>query len=99
MRIIDSPDFTKLPGDVAALLEKSGERNIFDHPAWYDVVARRGLPRGTHLRLITDDEAKAGLVVTGRNRHLALCSTPYTCLSAPLHVTPDAIEAFMAELA
>jgi hypothetical protein len=98
MRILESPDFTNLPGDVAALFARSGARSIFEHQAWHDVVARHGLAKGARLALMTDDAASAGLVVTGRGGRLALCSTPYTCASAPLYAAPQAVTPFMAEL-
>src|SRR3569833_405104 len=98
MRIIQSPDFTSLPGEAANLFAASGERSIFDHPAWYDVVARQGLPAGTPLSLVMDDEGQAGLVLTGDRGRLALCTTPYTCASSPLFVSAEAVKPLMAEL-
>jgi hypothetical protein len=47
---------------------------------------------------MSDDAAEAGLVVTGQNGRLALCSTPYTCASSPLYTRPERVGAFMAEL-
>lgn len=98
MRILETPDFTNLPGELTPLFAASGARSIFEHPAWYDVVARHGLPAGARLSLITDDAGEAGLVVTGRGGRLALCSTPYTCASSPLFIRLQAVAPFLAEL-
>jgi hypothetical protein len=55
MSLYTNPDFGRLPGAPAAIFAEGGEDSFFSLPAWYDLMARYGVPPGTEVRLYADE--------------------------------------------
>jgi hypothetical protein len=55
MPVYINPDFRRPPGGLARLFERAAEDSFFGLPAWYDLVARYGVPRGAEIRVYTDE--------------------------------------------
>src|SRR5882724_1794909 len=71
MPLYRNPDFQRLPSRLACLFDAAAHDSFFALPAWFDLMARRGVPAGTEIRLYTDEQpspATALLVQTAVGR-------------------------------
>src|SRR5882724_9581501 len=67
MTVYRNPDFRRLPSGLASLFDSGASDSFFALPAWYDLMARHGVPDGTEIRVYTDERpasATAMLVQT-----------------------------------
>ncbi len=55
MPLYRNPDFRRLPSGLACAFEKSLPDSFFALPAWYDLMARHGVPQATEIRVYTDE--------------------------------------------
>src|SRR5882724_2914179 len=55
MPLYRNPDFQRLPSRLACLFDAAAHDSFFALPAWFDLMARRGVPAGTEIRLYTDE--------------------------------------------
>jgi hypothetical protein len=55
MPVYINPDFRRPPGGLARLFERAAGDNFFALPAWYDLMARHGVPAGSEIRVYTDE--------------------------------------------
>jgi Acetyltransferase (GNAT) domain len=84
MPVYINPDFRRLAGGLALLFEQADEDSFFALPAWYDLMARHGLPAGAEIRVYTDERpgsATALLLRTDTSecqRHLASLANAYS---------------------
>jgi hypothetical protein len=62
MPLYTNPDFNRLPTGLAEAFE-SGSDSFFDLPAWYDLMARCGVPPRTETRAYTDQRAASPIAV------------------------------------
>jgi Acetyltransferase (GNAT) domain len=60
MPVYTNPEFLRLPPGARAILEGREQDSFFALPAWYDLMARHGVPAGTEIRLYTDERAGGG---------------------------------------
>ena len=44
MPVYQNPDFRRLPAGLACLFDTAVEDSFFALPAWYDLMARHGVP-------------------------------------------------------
>lgn len=51
-----APDFLSLPAGLAAIFDKHGQPSFFGLPQWYDLMARFGVPDGTEVCVLTDEQ-------------------------------------------
>ena len=68
MPLYRNPDFLQLPSGLACLFKTVAEDSFFSLPAWYDLMARHGVPAGSEIRVYTDERP-------GSATALLLCST------------------------
>lgn len=62
MPLYINPDFRRLPSGIAAAFEGDPE-SFFQLPAWYDLMARHGVPPGAETRVYTDERACSATAV------------------------------------
>src|SRR5262245_8190837 len=55
MTIYRNPDFQRLPAALASIFESEARESFFALPAWYDLMARHGVPEGTEIRIYADE--------------------------------------------
>jgi hypothetical protein len=68
MPLYRNPDFRQLPSGLACVFETVAEDSFFTLPAWYDLMARYGVPAGSKIRVYTDERPGSAMA-------LLLCST------------------------
>ena len=56
MPLYRNPDFQRLPNGLSSLFDTAADGSFFALPAWFDLMARRGVPAGTEIRLYTDEQ-------------------------------------------
>src|SRR6516162_956453 len=84
MPVYINPDFRRLAGGLARLFERAAEDSFFALPAWYDLVARHGVPRGSEVRVYTDERAGSATALLLRTdapaheRHLTSLANAYS---------------------
>jgi Acetyltransferase (GNAT) domain len=55
MPIYRNPDFRQLPSRLACIFNKTVHDSFFALPAWYDLMARCGVPERTEIRVYADE--------------------------------------------
>lgn len=55
MLVYKNPDFRRLPSGLAYIFNKDVDGSFFTLPSWYDVMARYGVPKGTEIRVYSDE--------------------------------------------
>src|SRR5208337_1098004 len=55
MPLYRNPDFRRLPNGLASVFDTGVRDSFFGLPAWYDLMARHGVPVGTEIRVYTDE--------------------------------------------
>ena len=55
MPLYRNPDFRRLPSGLASVFAAAARDSFFALPAWYHLMARCGVPRGTEIRAYTDE--------------------------------------------
>ena len=84
MPLYRNPDFRRLPSGLARLFDTAVGDSFLALPAWYDLVARHGVPTETEIRVYTDERpgsAVALLLRTGverAGRCLESLANPYS---------------------
>jgi Acetyltransferase (GNAT) domain len=68
MPLYRNPDFRRLPSGLACLFKTVAEDSFFTLPAWYDLMARHGVPAGREIRVYTDERPGSAMAIL-------LCST------------------------
>ena len=53
MPVYRNPDFLRLPNGLAGVFDRATEESFFALPAWYDLMARYGVPTGSQIRVYT----------------------------------------------
>ena len=75
MPLYRNPDFRRLPSGLACAFDRGVRDSFFALPAWYDLMARYGVPQGTEIRVYTDERPSSATALlvqtaaeeTGRN--------------------------------
>jgi len=67
MPVYRNPDFLRLPSGLACLFDTVAENSFFTLPAWYDLMARHGVPAVSEIRVYTDERPRSAMA-------LLLCS-------------------------
>jgi hypothetical protein len=70
MPLYRNPDFLRLPRGLARLFEDAAADNFFALPVWYDLMARRGVPAGSEIRVYTDERPGSAVAL------LLRCAAP-----------------------
>jgi len=74
MSVYQNPDFLRLPGGLARLFERAAEDSFFALPAWYDLMARHGVPAGSEIRVYTDERPGSAIALLLRTDGRSLTS-------------------------
>ncbi len=104
MPLYRNPDFRRLPSGLACAFDKSLPDSFFALPAWYDLMARHGVPRATEIRVYTDERpasATALLAQTtiGHNgRNLASLTNAHSLEHKILHAPGADLETGLAAI-
>jgi hypothetical protein len=63
MPVYRNPDFRRLPSGLARLFDTVAEDSFFALPAWYDLMARHGVPAGSEIRVYTDERPGSAMAL------------------------------------
>ena len=63
MPVYRNPDFRRLPSGLAYTFDRGVQHSFFALPAWYDLMARYGVPQGTEIRAYTDERPTSATTV------------------------------------
>ena len=63
MPVYQNPDFRRLPAGLACLFDAAAEDSFFTLPAWYDLMARHGVPAGSEIRVYTDERPGSAMAL------------------------------------
>jgi hypothetical protein len=91
MPLYRNPDFQRLPSGLAGLFDAAAGDSFFALPAWFDLMARRGLPPGTEIRLYTDERSSPAVAlplqtaIRGPGRRLVSLANAYSVEHDILH--------------
>jgi hypothetical protein len=91
MPIYRNPDFRRLPSGLACAFDKSPPDSFFALPAWYDLVARYGVPQATEIRVYTDERPASATVLLAQTtsgddgRNLASLTNAHSIEHSILH--------------
>jgi hypothetical protein len=102
MPLYRNPDFRRLPNSLACAFDKAAPDSFFALPAWYDLMARFGVPRATEIRVYTDERpasAAALLVQTNTadgGRRLASLTNAHSLEHGILHGPRSDLETGLA---
>ena len=77
MPLYRNPDFLQLPSGLACLFKTAAEDSFFTLPAWYDLMARHGVPAGSEIRVYTDERpgSAMALLLRSKGREAGRCLT------------------------
>jgi len=80
MPVYQNPDFLRLPGGLARRFEGAAEDSFFALPAWYDLMARHGVPAGSEIRVYTDERPGSAMALLLRTdgRRLTSLANAYS---------------------
>src|SRR6516164_9263625 len=67
MPVYRNPDFLRLPNGLARLFDTVAEDSFFTLPAWYDLMARYGVPPGSEIRVYTDERPGSAMALLLRS--------------------------------
>jgi hypothetical protein len=99
-----NPDFRRLPGGLACAFDKRLLPSFFALPAWYDLMARHGVPQATEVRVYTDERpASATALLTqttigGDGRNLASLTNAHSLEHGILHAPGADLETGLAAI-
>src|SRR6516225_7633395 len=91
MPVYRNPDFLRLPNGLARLFDTVAEDSFFALPAWYDLMARYGVPEGSEIRVYTDEQPRSSVALVLRSaaaeggRWLTSLANPYSVEHAIIH--------------
>ena len=74
MPVYRNPDFLRLPNGLARLFDTVAEDSFFALPAWYDLMARYGVPAGSEIRVYTDERPGSAMALLLRTDGRCLTS-------------------------
>src|SRR6516162_714774 len=74
MPVYRNPDFLRLPNGLASIFDRAAEENFFALPAWYDLMARYGVPGGSEIRVYTDERPGSVMALLLRTNGRCLTS-------------------------
>lgn len=77
MPVYRNPDFLRLPSGLSCLFDTVAEDSFFTLPAWYDLMARHGVPAGSEIRVYTDERpgSAVALLLQSRAPEVGRCLT------------------------
>ena len=74
MPVYQNPNFLRLSDGLAGLFEGVAEDSFFALPAWYDLMARHGVPAGSEIRVYTDERHGSAMALLLRTEGRGLTS-------------------------
>jgi len=74
MPVYRNPDFLRLPNGLAGVFDRATEESFFALPAWYDLMARYGVPTGSQIRVYTDERPGSAMALLLRTNGRCLTS-------------------------
>jgi Acetyltransferase (GNAT) domain len=104
MPVYTNPDFRRLASGLAGVFGENSRDSFFALPAWYDLMARHGIPQGTEIRVYTDERPVSTMVVLAqtttrdRQRTLASLTNPHSLEHGILHEPKADLETGLAAI-
>ena len=104
MPVYTNPDFRRLPSGIADAFGETSRDSFFALPAWYDLMARHGMPQGTEIRVYTDERPVSTMLVLAettardRRRTLASLTNPHSLEHGILHRPKADLETGLAAI-
>jgi hypothetical protein len=104
MPLYRNPDFRRLPNGLACAFDKGPSDSFFALPAWYDLMARCGVPQATEIRVYTDERpgsaaALLAQTTTGNDgRNLASLTNAHSIEHGILHAPGADLESALAAI-
>ena len=74
MPVYRNPDFLRLPNGLARFFDTVAEDSFFALPAWYDLMARYGVPAASEIRIYTDERPGSAMALLLRTEGRCLTS-------------------------
>ena len=68
MPLYRNPDFQRPPSGLARAFDESPPDSFFALPAWYDLIARYGVPQATEIRAYTDERPASAAALLAQTR-------------------------------
>jgi hypothetical protein len=102
MALYRNPDFRRLPRELADAFTKSAQDSFFALPAWYDLMARHGVPQATEIRVYTDGRPASAMAVLAQTtageggRKLASLTNAHSLEHSILYSTSADLETGLA---
>jgi Acetyltransferase (GNAT) domain len=104
MPLYINPDFRRPPSGIAAAFDSGSRESFFALPAWYDLMARHGVPEATEIRAYADGRATAPIAILaqtasrGARRTLASLTNAHSLEHGIIHAPGADLEAGLAAI-
>lgn len=104
MPLYRNPDFRRLPSGLACAFDKSVPDSFFALPAWYDLMARHGVPQATEIRVYTHERPAlatallAQTTIGDNGRNLASLTNAHSLAHGILHAPGADLETSLAAI-
>ena len=104
MPLYRNPDFRRLPSGLAWAFDKSLPNSFFALPAWYDLVARCGVPPATEIRVYTAERPASATALMAQTttedggRNLASLTNAHSLEHGILHAPGADLETGLAAI-
>ncbi len=99
-----NPDFRRLPSGLACTFNNTRSDSFFALPAWYDLMARYGVPPATEIRVYTDERPASATALLAQStmddngRNLASLTNAHSLEHGILHAPRADLEAGLAAI-
>jgi Acetyltransferase (GNAT) domain len=104
MPLYRNPDFRRLPSGLARAFDKSAPDSFFALPAWYDLMARHGVPQATEIRVYSDERPASAAALLAQTamrddgRNLASLTNAHSLEHSILHAPGADLETSLAAI-
>ena len=104
MSLYRNPDFRRLPSGLACAFDKSLAGSFFALPAWYDLMARHGVPQATEIRVYTAERPASATALLAqtttvdKGRNLTSLTNAHSLEHGILHAPGADIETGLAAI-
>jgi hypothetical protein len=104
MPLYRNPDFRRLPSGLACAFDKGAPDSFFALPAWYDLMARYGMPRATEIRVYCDERPASAAALLAQTttgdggRKLASLTNAHSLEHGILHAPGADLETGLAAI-
>jgi hypothetical protein len=104
MPLYRNPDFRRLPSGLAHAFDNGNSHSFFALPAWYDLMARHGVPQATEIRVYTAERQASATALLAQTtteddgRNLASLTNPHSLEHGILHAPGADLETALSAI-